>query len=552
MQSGVTEAASRGWQVLRRLPYRTIALLLALGLVALTWWGYSASPPYTPRASSEWSKGLPVGQTSQNEIVAAQATTHSTYLVWVDPSRQLHYARLNRSAQVAVDTFIAVPTFYPRNPQLVVGRGNVLHLTWVDEVEGQSVLKYVRLDINGRPQIDPVPVSLPEDEVELARLAVNPQDQVEIFWSGTPGIFHATLDEMGALVRPITLLVTGGAAPNIQFDTQGRVHLAWIEARTSFNQSIHYAVFDPERRVLGRPLQMASVFLRTGQSLDGLDLALDNEYGYIFWSITDRRDGASWTEHVVFPLDDPTNADQRLLRLTGVEFLQNAFALDGQRSMAFVAMNGQVWDVGQSSQIVMALFRDGHFAGHQVITASREASLKPVLLTDVLGKLHLVWLDTIGFNQYRVLYASTTEEAIRALNVITFWDVANTVVGNAMSLTLMIAFLPLMFAWGLLPTMWVLVYFFVTHDDDLRSLQARGALAGAVVLQIGAMMTVAPGVQGAFNRFVLPILLAAVALIGVYIYARVKRGQSLLVAFFIFALTHGLLRLAIYTLGSLR
>lgn len=548
--SGLAGVVLRLWEVLRRLPYRTILLLLALAFVGLTWWGYSQSSPYSPRASSEWSKGRPVGETSLNETVAADATSHSTYLIWVDPSRQLHYARLDREAEVVVDTFIAVPTFYPRNPQLVAGLGDVLHLTWLDGLEGQTLLKYVRLGISGRPQIDPVVVSLPDDPVELARLTLSQGGQVEIFWSSTAGIFHATLDEAGGFVRPSTLLVPGGATPDIQSDQQGKIHMVWLEAETSFNQSVHYAVFDPEQHILSRPIQMSSVFFRVGQTLDGLALALDKEHGYILWSIIDRRDGASRMEYVTFPLDNPSEATQSPLELGGINFIQNAFVLDGQRSTAFVVISGQVAGIGQGSQIALALFRQGQFDGHQVITASRDASLKPVLLTDVLGELHLVWVDTIGFNQYRVLYASTTDQAMQALNVITLWDVANTVVSAAMSLTLVIVFAPLMIAWSLLPAVWALIYYFVTRREDLSSLHSWGALALAVVLQIGAMMAVSPGTNGAFSRFILPLLLAVLALVGVYIYISIKRGRSILIAFLIFALTHGLLRLVVYALST--
>jgi hypothetical protein len=549
--SGLAGVVLRLGEILRRLPYRTILLLLALAFVGLTWWGYSESPPYSPRASSEWSKGRPVGETSLNEAIAADATSHSTYLVWVDPSRQLHYARLDRGAEVVVDTFIAVPTFYPRNPQLVAGLGDVLHLAWLDGLEGQTALKYARLDISGRPQIDPVVMSLPDDPVELARLALSQGGQVEIFWSSTAGIFHATLDEAGQLVRPSTLLVPGGATPAIQSDQQGKIHMVWLEAETSYNLSVHYAVFDPEQRILSRPIQMSSVFFRVGQTLDGLTLALDKEYGYIFWSIIDRRDGASRMEYVTFPLGNPSEVAQSPLELRGVTFIQNASVLGGQRSRAFVTISGQVAGIGQGSQIALALFRQGQFDGHQVITASRDASLKPVLLTDVLGELHLVWIDTIGFNRYRVLYASTTGQAIKALNVITLWDVANTVVSTAMSLTLVIGFAPLMIAWSLLPAIWVLIYYFISHEEDLRSLRSWGVFAVAVALQIGAMMVVSPGGSGAFGRFILPALLAAVVLVGVYIYINAKRGRSILVAFLIFTLTHGLLRLVIYALGNI-
>jgi hypothetical protein len=527
-----------------------ILLVLVLAFVGLTLWGRTASPPFTPRASHEWSKGQPIGETPLNETVAAQATSHSTYLVWTDPSRQLRFVRLNRPARVVVDTFIAVPTSRPRSPQLAIGAGDVLHLTWLDELEGDSVLKYDRLDISGHPLFDPVTVSLSNEPVELARLVLSQQGGAEIFWSGRSGIFHTTLDEAGEIVRPSTLLIPGGGTPSVQADGQGKIHLAWLEAETSRNQSLHYAVFDPERRVLSRPVEMSFVFLRTGQSLDGLTMALDDEYGYVFWSITDLRDGISWAEYVSFPLNDPSSPAQSELRLGGVEYIRDLFFLDGQRSRAFVAVSGVASDTGPSSQIALAIFRQGQFSGHQIITASRDASLKPAVLADAMGELHLVWIDTLGFNQYRVLYASTTDQARQALNVLTLWDVADTVVGATMSLTLVILFVPLMIAWSLLPAILMLVYYFVTGDEELGSLRSWAVFAVAIVLQIAGMIIRPPGYSEAFSRFVLPVLLAVVALIPVYVYLRVKQQRSILVAFVIFAITHGLLRLAIFALGN--
>jgi hypothetical protein len=549
-QSSLADVFSRLWDVLGRLPFRAILLVLILAFIGLTLWGRSASPPFTPRASNEWSKGQPIGETPLNETVAAQSTSHSTYLVWTDPSRQLRFARLNRPAQVVEDTFIAVPTFRPRSPQLAVGAGDVLHLTWLDEGEDESVLKYVRLDISGRALIDPVTVSLPDEPVELARLVVNKQGGAEIFWSGRSGVFHATLDEAGEIVRPSALLKPGGGTPSVQADGQGKIHLAWLEAETSRNQSVHYAVFDPERRVLSHPVEMSLVFLRTGQSLDALTMALDDEYGYVFWSITDLRDGISWAEYVSFPLNDPSSLARSELRLGGVEYIRDPFFLDGQRSKAFVAVSGVVSSLGPGSQIALAIFRQGQFLGHQVVTASGDASLKPAVLSDVMGELHLVWIDTIAFNRYRVLYASTTDQAKQALNVLTLWDVADTVVGAAMSLTLVILFVPLAIAWSLLPAILVLVYYFVTGDEELGSVRSWAVFAVAIVLQVVAMIIRPPGFSESFSRFVLPALLAVVAFIPVYVYLRVRQQRSILVAFAIFALTHGLLRLAIYALAN--
>jgi hypothetical protein len=550
-QSELDGTLSKVWDVLRRLPFRTILLVLVLAFIGLVAWGYSASPTYTPRASSEWSKGRPVGETTLNEVVAAQATSHSTYLVWVDLSRQLHYARLNRAGETVVDTFIAVPTFNPRGPQLVIGVADTLHLTWLDTLEGESLLKYVRLDISGRPLTDPASVSLTNEPVELARLVLNRQGQAEIFWSGPAGIYHTTLDEAGEALRPNTLLVPGGGTPSIQVDGKGDIHLAWLEAESSLNQSIHYALFNPEQRTLSSPVQMTFVFRRVGQSLDGLTMALDDEYGYIFWSITDRRDGASWTEYLNFPLSDSPSVTRAELVLRGVDFIRDAFFLDGQRSKAFVALSGDVLGERAGSQIALAIFRQGQFTGHQIITASGEASLKPVVLTDVMGELHVVWIDTVGFNRYRVLYASTTDQAKRALNVITLWDVTDTVVSGAMSLTLLVIFVPLMIAWSLLPGTLVLVNYFLTRDEDLGSLRSWGIYATAVVLQIAGMMVRPPGISGPFTRYVLPIFLAGVALAVAYINLRVKQQRSILIAFAIFALTHGLLRMVIYALGTI-
>jgi hypothetical protein len=342
----------------------------------------------------------------------------------------------------------------------------------------------------------------------------------------------------------------GGGTPSLQADGQGKIHVTWLEAEGSRNQTIHYAVFDPERGVLSRPAQMSLVFLRTGQSLDALTMALDDEYGYVFWSITDLRDGISWAEYVSFPLNDPSSLARSELRLGGLEYIRDPFFLDGQRSRAFVAVSGVVSSLGPGSQIALAIFRQGQFMGHQVVTSSGDASLKPALLADGMGELHLVWIDTVAFNRYRVLYASTTDQAKQALNVLTLWDVADTLVGAAMSLMLVVLFVPLVFAWSLIPAILILGYYFVTGDEALGSPRSWAVFASSVFLQIVGMIIRPPGFSAAFGRFVLPVLLAALAFIPAYVYLRTRRQRSILIAFAIFTLTHGLLRLIFYALST--
>jgi hypothetical protein len=119
-----------------------------------------------------------------------------------------------------------------------------------------------------------------------------------------------------------------------------------------------------------------------------------------------------------------------------------------------------------------------------------------------------------------------------------------------MSLTLVILFVPLMIAWSLFPAILLLVYYFVTGDEELGSLRSWAVFAAAIVLQIMGMIVRPPGFSISFSRFLLPVLLAVVALIPVYVYLRVKQRRSILVAFVIFAITHGLLRLVIFALGN--
>lgn len=187
----------------------------------------------------------------------------------------------------------------------------------------------------------------------------------------------------------------------------------------------------------------------------------------------------------------------------------------------------------------------------QVVTASNCPSVRPVLAVDGQSHLHLAWLETGGFGQYRVVYASTAPEVKRAYNALTLWDVVNAVFSTALRLSVVVlAVGPMLLLWALVPLMGLLVYHMVTGEEGLDTARSRLMVGGALVVEVVLTFLFPPRVDIVWTplRWVAPPITAALAAV---LTARVlrRRGDSLLfTSFFLFTGVHGLLQLVVYFL----
>ncbi len=568
---------------------RFLALLLLLGVVL----GGCAGPRTTPRASPDWSKGQPVGMSALNQPVAIQAGEGVVYLTWVDGEHRLHWAQLDEKGRVVADKSLDLPTRSSQRPRLLLDPQGRLHLFWIASKEEGQGLYYVQLSASGEIISDPLLLSLPGMEVGYVASGFSAQGQIELFWSqaayGRPGVYNLTIDPESLVTSPNALIASRGIAPTLQVDQEGTFHLSWLERPVYDTRQIYYATFDPERRVLGEVIGIAEVVLRGGQIMVGPVLGLDLKNGYIFWSIEQRGRAVSGdTFYATFPLGRPVESVVMGLRVPPTErprydpyageydyhllasqegavstFLSRPWVVDGQRSELPVVVSINISTrLGEHLQIAMLVLSQGQLKGYQVVTATKMASLTPHIVADPRLGLHLAWIDTAGFEEYQVLYASTSPQVKEVLNRITLADVVDKGGDLITALFLVVGFAPVLIAWIVLPLALLLIFYFLTGQGELTTLGAWVALGVAMLVQLLAMIFISPGgrdllpllaismpqVAPLFTSRLFPILLAILGLGAMAFYLRRTRSRSLFGAFFVFAFTAGILRLFLFAL----
>lgn len=568
---------------------RFLTLLLLLGVVL----GGCAGPRTTPRASPDWSKGQPVGVSPLNQPVAIQAGEGVVYLTWVDGEHRLHWAQLDEKGQVVADKALDLPTRSSQRPRLLLDPRGRLHLFWIASREEGQGLYYIQLNTSGEIISDPLLLSLPGMEVGYVASGLSAQGQIELFWSqaayGSPGIYNVTIDPESTVVSPNALVASQGIAPTLQVDQKGTFHLSWFEEPSYGTRQIYYATLDPEKRVLEEVIGIAEVTLRGGQIMVGPVLGLDLKNCYLFWSVEERgRTVSGNTFYVGFPLGRPAESVVMGLRVSPTErprydpytgeydyhllasqegavstFLSRPWVVDGQRSELPVVLSINISTrLGEHLQIAMLVLSQGQLKGYQIVTATKMASLTPHIVADPRLDLHLAWIDTAGFEEYQVLYASTSPQVKEVLNRITLADVVDKGGDLITALFLVVGFTPMLVAWLVLPLVWLLIFYLLTGEGELTTLGAWVALGVAMLIQLVAMIFISPGgrdllpflaismpqVAPIFTSQFFPILLAILGLGAMAFYLRRTRSRSLFGAFFVFAFTAGILRLFLFAL----
>ncbi|MFQ5947029.1 MAG: hypothetical protein ACE5NC_12420, partial [Anaerolineae bacterium] len=205
--------------------------------------------------------------------------------------------------------------------------------------------------------------------------------------------------------------------------------------------------------------------------------------------------------------------------------------------------------------IAIVALSNGEPLGYQIVTATRRASLEPVLRADLEGELHMAWLETAGFGTYQVLYASTSEGVRQTWNRLTARDVVDAALRWTNTLLLTVGFLPFMLiGWVAVPLAGLILFFLWTGDETLIAPSSWLVLALAILLETVAMAYLLPSariapseaaVQAWLGRWGMPLLVALPAGGALALYLRRSERPSLFAAFLVFALTHGTLRLAI-------
>ena len=581
---------TQGRNLRPRLPLASVAGLILLALVAT---GCGMTRTTTPRASDQWSNGKLLGTAILNNQVAFQVDeAGNSFMVWVGPDHELNFARLNERAEVTAQAPLDLPSNSPMKPQLLMDTTGQLHLTWLDRQERSTQLFYARLSANGEVIQEATALSPPEQRVSHSSMVLNPAGQtIELFWSDNvyirPGCYHAALDWSGTIVVPAEMLIPDGLLPAAQIDRQGFVHLAWRVELEPDEPDFHYAVYDPQRRALGPDILATEPLIQmsllggptAGAAFDGPWLGLDESSVYLAWvlEVRERGEVIDFTFYQAFPQPAlsrpegtatfdylPPKVTSEAVHVQGVDpsLTGQPQFLEGQPAYQVLVCFTQVAGPGnlETLQIAAIDVEAEQVEGQEIVNASRGASARPNVAIDGQGNLHLVWIDTAGFQSYHVVYASTSPQAKETLNRITTYEVVDRILSTVMSFFTAIFFVPIVLNWVLIPFGWLILFALTTRESEISDPHGRRALGVAMILQLGikifllsdllsrsplvSMLSPLPSLI--LGRWIVPVLLAAISAGVVWVYLKRAQSQSIFVAYLIYAAVDSLLTLIIY------
>ena len=532
--------------------------VLLLTLIVLAVWA-SSQTPKVDRSSEMWSRGQVIGSTSVKRRAALRtASDGSAFLIWQNMGGRLELAHIGTDGQVLLTHVLPIGAGESSDPQLEIGADGRLRMLWREGEYPDSTVHFVLLEADGTLVSRPQTLSNPVVSVLDAPRLIADEGRYHAIWADDDGIQWAMLDGEGALLAEPTLVTAQGRFPSAQLDERGRLHLIWQWQLRSHVEAIYYVALDPQDAggAVAEPVEIAELILRTGQGLGEPVVALTPDMVYVFWVVRDFKYVASEGQYVSFPLGSPQQNDVEPLPLRYGRYPEGLYLLRGPQTPLQVALSAgfhdpDVDDVVRSQVAVLALGQGG--AREQVVTASTQASLKPVLVADRQANLHLVWLESTEFGRYRVVYGSTAPGVMKTYNTLSLWDVLDSVFSNVFLLaTMLVAVVAVVIMWALLPFLVLVIFHLVTSEEVLGTARALWALIVALTFEVALTFIQPPRIGVEADWALLPWVAPGVsALVSALVLARTARGREhmhLFVAYFLFTATNIVLQMLLYFL----
>ena len=539
-------------------------MLLIVGLAALLAvivWTATLRPSLIPRASEDWSRGQILGQTPVSRPPAIRpAPDGGIFLVWSTLAGELQLVHIDGTGEIDLEETLPVDTDNARDPQMVIDPAGQLHLLWRDEGTTPAEIRHATVTADGRAVGSPRVLSQGEGMVaDMPQLVIDGDDRLHALWANATGIQHAVLSLDGSLVSDPTPVVPDGRNPAARFDAAGQLQLVWQQTGQGRGILIYHATYTPQDATWSEPQELGQVFLRTAQRLDGPSLGMTTETGYAVWSIDDRRTAASLASYATFPLDGsgaPQIEDLDVMRGWNPS---DVAPIDTPQEPLWAALS-EVSPEAVPTMLLETLFRSNDASAakpqitlvdlsrperpEEIITASRQASVSPNLIRDDAGHLHLTALEVAGTDRYRVIYASTAPGVLETYNAVTVYDVVDTVMSGLLQSSLFVlAVIPMLFLWVVVPMLCLIVYHWFSGAEELDRPGPRLALALILLLELGLTLAFPLQVETAWPpfRWVGPIVTAAIAGGLTWLLLRRKEENTLFLAFFAYTGIHVLL-----------
>lgn len=578
----------------RQKLYRVGRLLLFLSVLLLS--GCSLESDRTEKPSRDWSRGLLLGRANIKEPVALQVdTAKHVHLVWSERVARgqygMRYARLNEQGQVLLNEPLSITLPNPRKPQLLLDAEDNLHLGWLSLSENVNRLYHAQIGQDGQPT-EPLLLSRTGENVDSFQMYLSPDGQIAFVWSGEPpdeqgGVFHSVLADGS----PPSLLIPEGIDPYVLVDDSGTSHLVWLYARGLSARDLYYGTLEGSQVVPAEGQKLTSFEFADSAVYYGPIIGLDTDNIYVIWSVQNLGGGltptAAFAYNVSFergkpslsnpsPLSLPTETLPEYTEYTspygiselsllppqvyGSDFVNAPALVTNQESELPVTFSLMVQSPATSvMELAMLVLSEGQPVGYQLVSNTPNASIMSTMVADSDLNLHLAWLDTAGFQEFDVHYASTSPEAKTWLDRTTGDDVARGTADLAWGLISAIALVPIAIMWNFPSVMWVILFYIFRGEDDLSQLGAKIAMIIAIIIHSAAKLVFLPGLSAGtpflqqlprqwanVTYLAVPVLILVLALTAAYIYIRRSERATLFIAYLVFAITDGLLTVLLY------
>ncbi|MEA3408556.1 MAG: hypothetical protein U9R48_10855, partial [Chloroflexota bacterium] len=569
---------------------------LSLGAVA----GCQLVEERSRRGSFDWSRGQKLGQAALNNRPALEVdeATGEIYVAWIaaeGETSRLHFVHLDSAGHILLRRDLPFRVSAPSKLQLAASEEGELHVAWMDGLGEERSLFWARMGEQASP---PVQISPPGVLVDSYAMARGGGEGVHAFWGVAEG------EGQGLYYTPLTgddagdsfVLRERGFAPGFRVDPRGAMHVVWREEPSFSECSIYYATFDGQKVALRDPHELVAFSAPLGVVIHGPELGLTHDRAYVFWSSEVRGGGMSRpmaeSYYVTFPLGQPQvgqrpqNIRLPAMRDPSYEVVDSVFnvhqlapagALAGASFVYMpsavrvpeeaLAVAFAVELVGRTRSIVqpvLTIWGEGAMQGYQVVSKTRNVSLRPSLLADAGKDLHLVWIDSAGFGTYDVYYASTAPAVRAHLNRVTGRDVMAAVFDFAWALAQAASFFPLLFAWIFMPLALIAIYSFIRAEGSLALWGPRIVLALSILLYVAFKYLFQPNWLGGLPlprclplrisnvlMYAAPFAIAGLAGGITWLHARQRERASLFPTFLVFVVSDTLLTLLIYVPGIL-
>jgi hypothetical protein len=491
--------------------------------------------------------------TSLKRQVAIQAVPEvGSAILWPNLDGQLELALLGSDGELLLDRVLSLGA-KALDPQLRVGLDGRFHVLWREEGTPDTV-RYALLEPDGTSPGHLLILSDPEmGALDAPRLVVDAAGGVHALWSDNTGIRWAALSAEGEVVHRPSLLIPGGTSPEVQPDDAGRLHLVWREENDLNVLRIFYATLDPHAARIRQSQEIAEIQTSSRLVVKDVSLGLSADRGYVLWSEYDRSYDRFIFRCVELSLGDLELREDRTLQLRMGWGPEDLAFLDGQQTPAAVAVSERVMGAGDRVALqIGVMVLDGAEPVEEILTGSSQASLRAALTADGSSNLHAVWLDSAGFRQYKVVYASTSPEVIEGYDILLPEDVVNAMFNNLFRLSLVIVgAVPGLAAWALVPFLGLVAYHLATSEETLESKRSQVVLAMAIALEVILSFAVPLriGLEGSWAgvRWLAPSVSTVLATLAMVMMKRRSDGQ-LFSTFLLFTVVNTVLQMSMYLL----